>query len=104
MFLHKACVRTLTQPFRNYLTQALCKEGLLHKPSVIMLYQAFVSVLQKSSIILQKLSSSQTQKTKTVDKAFYITLLKEGVRCKHFLVMSYFSLIFLFNDTGTKRG
>ena len=45
-----------------------------------------------------------TQKTKTVDKAFYIIFLKEGVRCKDFLVMSYFSLISLFNDTGTKIG
>ena len=55
-------------------------------------------------IIFQKLSKSQTQKTKTVDKAFYIIFLKEGVRCKDFLVMSYFSLIALFGDTGTKIG
>ena len=54
------------------------------------------------TIILQKLSASQTQKTKTVDGAFYIILLKEGVRFEDFLVMSYFSLISLFSDTGTK--
>ena len=56
------------------------------------------------TIILQKLSASQTRKTKTVDKAFYIILLKEGVLCKDFLVMSYFSLISLFSDTGTEIG
>ena len=67
-----------------------------------MLHQ--VSVLQKSYKILQKFFLCQTQKTKTVDKAFYIIFLKEGVRCKDFLVMSYFSLISLFNDTGTKIG
>ena len=55
------------------------------------------------TIILQKLSASQTRKTKAVDNGFYIILLKEGVRCKDFLVMSYdFSLISLVSDTGTK--
>ena len=44
----KPYVRTLTQAFRKYLTQALCKEGLLHNPSVIMFLQASVSVLKKS--------------------------------------------------------
>ena len=53
--------------------------------------------------ILQKLSTSQTQKTKTVDRAFYIILLKEDVRFEDFLVMSYFSLVSLFSDMGTKE-
>ena len=39
------------------------------------------------TIILQKLSESQIQKKKTIDKDFYIILLKEGVRCNDFLVM-----------------
>ena len=48
------------------------------------------------------------RKSNTKDKdswqSFYIILLKEGVRCKDFLVMSYFSLISLFSDTGTEIG
>ena len=82
----------------------MCKEGLLviRKPSVITLHQDSLSALQKSYNNFTKAFRKSNTKDKDSRQTFYIILLKEGVRFEDFLVMSYFSFISLFSDTGTK--
>ena len=58
-------------------------------------FSSFYNKLNKIIVIMIKSDSRQT---------FFIIPLKECVRCKDCLVMSSFSLISLFSDTGTKIG